>query len=228
MYADIFVTEESEKRLYFALCIVFHVHNSQCHQHRQCQLHNMMTPSVTPWIMRSQAASVVWSASSDSIQVQVTTKCFSFCFDIIQKLFFFFWKELESGSENDDDDHDYHEMPPPPPSPPLSISRIYSWPNKHPIVLLDATPSPSSIITMHYNPQYCPIYKFLQASKPAMTHLMDPVINFGCIKFLQAISSWSSEKITYFLNQLPPGCDGGKIMEMEKFILQHHFKDYFV
>ena len=92
MYANIFATEESEKWLYFALCIVFHVHNSRHHWHRQCQLHDTMTPSATPQIMHSRAASVVRSASSDSIQVQVTTKCFSFRFDIIIKTFFLFFE----------------------------------------------------------------------------------------------------------------------------------------
>lgn len=77
--------------------------------------------------------------------------------------------------------------------------------------------------------QYQAIHGFLQASKPPMTHLMDVFVNFGCINtdFLLAISSWSSERIRGLLDRLPPGPDGKKVTEMDKFILQNHIKEYF-
>ena len=61
-----------------------------------------------------------------------------------------------------------------------------------------------------------------------MTHLMDAFIDFGCINadFLLTISSWSSEKIRDVLDQLSLG-PGRQITEMDKFILEHHFKEYF-
>ena len=62
-----------------------------------------------------------------------------------------------------------------------------------------------------------------------MSHLMDAFVDFGCINtdFLLVISSWSVERIRYVLDQLLPGHDGKKLTEMEKFILQEHFKGYF-
>ena len=61
-----------------------------------------------------------------------------------------------------------------------------------------------------------------------MTHLMDAFINFGCVnaEFLLAISSWPIEKIQGVLDQLSLP-DGKELTEMEKFILQDHFKEYF-
>jgi hypothetical protein len=90
--------------------------------------------------------------------------------------------------------------------------------------------SSNSSCTTNYHPdQYRPIHDFLEASMPPMIHLMDAFIEFGCINadFLLAISSWSSEKIKYALDKFPAGRDGRKMTEMEKFILQNHFKEYF-
>jgi len=77
--------------------------------------------------------------------------------------------------------------------------------------------------------QYGAVLDFLNASKPPMAHLMDAFVDYGCInaEFLLAISSWSVERIRCVLDQLTPGRDGKKITEMEKFILQEHFKEYF-
>lgn len=77
--------------------------------------------------------------------------------------------------------------------------------------------------------QYRAIYDFLEASLPPMTHFMDGFIDYGCINvdFLLAISAWPFERIRYFLDQVP-GRDGTKMTDMEKFVLQNHFKEYFV
>jgi hypothetical protein len=82
---------------------------------------------------------------------------------------------------------------------------------------------------LHDPNQYQAIHKFLQASKPPMTHLMDVFIDFGCTNadFLIAVSSWSMERIRGLLDKLPPGPDGKKVTEMDKFILQNHLKEYF-
>ena len=82
--------------------------------------------------------------------------------------------------------------------------------------------------TTHDPNQYRDIRKFLESTKPLMTHLMDAFIDFGCINtdFLLTISSWSSEKIRNFLDQLSLG-PGRQITEMDKFILENHFKEYF-
>ena len=62
-----------------------------------------------------------------------------------------------------------------------------------------------------------------------MTHLMDAFIDFGCVNaaFLHTVSSWSIEKIRDVLNQITLGPTGKKITEMDKFILENHFKEYF-
>jgi hypothetical protein len=77
--------------------------------------------------------------------------------------------------------------------------------------------------------QYRDIHNFLGTSTPPMTHLMDAFINFGCINadFLLAISSWSSERIREVLDQLSLGPNDRQITEMDKFILENHFKEYF-
>jgi len=89
----------------------------------------------------------------------------------------------------------------------------------------DATSSSNDMVDDGYRP----IHDFLEASVPPMTHLMDTFIDFGCTNadFLMAISSWSFERIRNVLNQIPPGQNGRKMTEMEKLILQNHFKEYF-
>jgi hypothetical protein len=85
---------------------------------------------------------------------------------------------------------------------------------------------PDIICTIHDPNQYRDIYNFLEASMPPMTHLMDAFIDFGCTNtdFLLTISSWSTEKIRDVLDQLSPR---KQITEMDKFILEYHFKEYF-
>jgi hypothetical protein len=62
-----------------------------------------------------------------------------------------------------------------------------------------------------------------------MTHLKDAFIDFGCVNvdYLLAISVWPSERIFDFLDQLSLGPNGARLTEMEKHILQFHFKKYF-
>ena len=88
---------------------------------------------------------------------------------------------------------------------------------------------PDSSPNLSPNQQYGTVLDFLNASKPPMSHLMDAFVDYGCInaEFLLAISSWSVERIRYVLDQLTPGRDGKKMTEMEKFVLQNHFKEYF-
>ena len=85
---------------------------------------------------------------------------------------------------------------------------------------------PDISCTIHDPNQYRDIHNFLEASLPPMTHLMDAFIDFGCINadFLLTISSWSIEKIRDVLDQLS---NGKQITEMDKFILENHFKEYF-
>jgi hypothetical protein len=88
---------------------------------------------------------------------------------------------------------------------------------------------PDITYTIHDPNQYRDIHSFLESSTPPMTHLMDAFINFGCINadFLLAVSTWSFERIRDVLDQLSLGPDGRQITEMEKFILENHFKEYF-
>lgn len=86
----------------------------------------------------------------------------------------------------------------------------------------NATMSPSSGSSTNN-----PIRDFLQASRPPMTHFMDAFIDFGCTnaEYLQVISSWPSEAVKHMLDKLPPTRDGRKMSEMDKIVLQNHFKD---
>jgi hypothetical protein len=89
------------------------------------------------------------------------------------------------------------------------------------------TSKPEITNTIHDPNRYRDIHSFLESSIPPMTHLMDAFIDFGCINadYLLAISSWSFESIRNALNQLSLG--GRQITEMEKFVLEYHFKEYF-
>ena len=83
--------------------------------------------------------------------------------------------------------------------------------------------------TIHDPNQYRDVRSFLETSMPPMTHLTDAFIDFGCVnaEFLLTISSWTFERIRDVLDQLSAGPDGRQITEMDKFILQNHFKEYF-
>lgn len=107
---------------------------------------------------------------------------------------------------------------------PKSASQILPRSNE-PSINID----PDITCTTHDPNQYRDIHSFLETSLPPMTHLMDAFINFGCINaaFLHTISSWSTEKIRDVLNQLSLDPKGRKITEMDKFILENHFKEYF-
>jgi hypothetical protein len=88
---------------------------------------------------------------------------------------------------------------------------------------------PDITCTTHDPKQYRDIHSFLETSMPPMTHLMDAFIDFGCINadFLLTISSWSMEQIRDVLDQLSLGRNGKQMTEMDKFILENHFKEYF-
>jgi hypothetical protein len=111
-----------------------------------------------------------------------------------------------------------HVMPPSA----SSFSRSNNETSKKP----DTTPT---IRTIHDPNQYRDIHNFLGASIPPLTHLMDTFIDFGCTNadFLLAISSWPSERIREALEQLSLEHNDRKFTDMEKFILENHFKEYF-
>jgi len=119
-------------------------------------------------------------------------------------------KELRAGSERDK-----HGMP-------ESASQTLPRSNESSMGV-----KPDLTYTKHDPNQYRDIHNFLKSSMPPMTHLMDAFIDFGCINvdFLRAVSSWSFEAIRGVLDQL--GSNGKQLTEMEKFILQNHFKEYF-
>ena len=119
---------------------------------------------------------------------------------------------------------------------PVLISRIFSITHPHMRNGYESRLNESSTkidpditCTTHDPNQYRDIRRFLESSLPPMTHLMDAFIDFGCVNaaFLHTVSSWSIEKIRDVLNQLTLGPTGKKITEMDKFILENHFKEYF-
>ena len=107
---------------------------------------------------------------------------------------------------------------------PESVSQTLPQSNKSSVDI-----KPDTTYKQHDPNQYPDIHSFLKASAPPMTHLMDAFINFGCTNadYLLAISSWSSEAIADLLNQLSLGPAGRQLTEMDKLILQDHFKEYF-
>jgi hypothetical protein len=88
---------------------------------------------------------------------------------------------------------------------------------------------PNTAYKKHDPNQHPDIHSFLEASTPPMADLMDAFVDFGCTNkdYLLAISRWSPEGIQNFLNQLSLGPTGRQLTEMEKFILEYHFKEYF-
>ncbi|KAF8808853.1 hypothetical protein BYT27DRAFT_7188336 [Phlegmacium glaucopus] len=190
-YPHIFATGEGDKRLYFAIRLVFHVHGMRRYLSKQNQP-NASVPCkrITRSKRKNQQRQVgTPELFSNSIQV----------------------KELESGSKHEDLVED------------LGLSQS----NKCLIDTMPEVTSTPSSSTKYHPLQYPAIYDFLEASVPPMTHLMDSFIDFGCINadFLRAISSWSCEGIRQVLDQLP-GRDGRNLTEMEKLVLQNHFKEY--
>ena len=77
--------------------------------------------------------------------------------------------------------------------------------------------------------EYSSLHQFFSHSDPPMTRWLQTFIDYGCNKecHLRTIASWSLELIRAQLDQIPAGPDGRKLTGAEKFILQHHFKDYF-
>ena len=142
-----------------------------------------------------------------------------------------------------------HVVPPSPPAPTQSSPIITSTHDREenqqsevatrdpaPESASSQIPSRSNESSMGVNPdithdpnQYKDVHRFLEASTPPMTHLMDAFINFGCINadFLRAISVWSLDKIRNVLDQLSLGPNGRQISRMDKFVLENHFKEYF-
>jgi len=112
-----------------------------------------------------------------------------------------------------------HVMPP--------SASSFSRSNNEALKKPDTTPPTTR--TLHDPNQYRDIHNFLGASIPPLTHLMDTFIDFGCTNadFLLAISSWSSERIREALEQLSLGHHDRRFTDMEKFILENHFKEYF-
>ena len=121
-------------------------------------------------------------------------------------------KELRAGSEREN------------PEIPKSASQTLPRSNE------SSMSTKSEITYKKHDPnQYHDINKFLETTMPPMTYLLDAFIDFGCVNadFLRAISSWSFEAIRGVLDGLSLGPDGRRLTEMEIFILQNHFKEYF-
>ena len=120
-------------------------------------------------------------------------------------------KELRAGSERDN------------PGVPKSASQTFPRSNE------SSTGTKSEITHKKHDPnQYKEINDFLKITIPPMTHLLDAFIDFGCVnaEYLRAVSSWSFEGIRGVLDGLSLGSDRS-LTEMEKFILQNHFMEYF-
>jgi hypothetical protein len=222
-YPDIFAKEESEKRLYFATRMVLQMHAS----HRsKLKKRNELYPAAP-----TRSSSIITHSQKENQQSEVATKDLApksnqgvlVCDKSFLKRFIIniiFWQKLKSVNYGT------------PRSVPLSQSkrfRVGFEQNDH------GMPESASSLSrskpdITYDPnQYRDIHSFLGTSTPPMTHLMDAFINFGCINadFLLAISSWSSERIREVLDQLSLGPDDRQITEMDKFILENHFKEYF-
>ena len=165
-YPEIFATEESKKRLYFATRFVLHVHGTRRCKFKKKVQHPAAPTRSSPIIKHDQKK----NQQSEAVRAQNLA--------------------LESASQ--------------------TLPR-------------------SNKSTKHDPNQYQDIRTFLENSMPPMTHLMDAFINFGCIngEFLLAISSWPLERIREVLDQLSLGPNDKPITEMDKYILENHFKEYF-
>jgi hypothetical protein len=75
------------------------------------------------------------------------------------------------------------------------------------------------------------VARFLNACTPPMAHFLQPFINFGCTseEYLVAVSTWPTERISYFLKQVVSRGDDDKrtFSQMDMLILQNHFISYF-
>jgi len=74
------------------------------------------------------------------------------------------------------------------------------------------------------------VARFLNACSPPMAHFLQPFIDFGCTseEYLVAVSTWPTEKISYFLRQVVSrGEDKCNFSQMDMLILQNHFTSYF-
>lgn len=176
LYPEIFASEESKKRLYFATRLVLHLHANRRSKFKKRDEENPAAPT--------RRSPIITHKQKENQQSVVATQDLA----------------CESAS---------HTLP-----------RLKEFP-------MDIDPDVTC--TIHDPKRYRDIHNFLEASMPPMTHLMDAFIDFGCINadFLLTISSWSIEKIRDVLDQLSPGSNGKQITEMDKFILEYHFKEYF-
>lgn len=74
------------------------------------------------------------------------------------------------------------------------------------------------------------VARFLNACFPSMAHFLKHFVDFGCTseEYLRAISTWPTDRISYFLSQVSgQGGDGRKLSEMDMLVLQNHFISYF-
>lgn len=238
-FPEIFAAEDGEKKLYFAVRLVLHSHSIRRYRNKK-QNRKQISQRPEPRTTRSQKSNEQDQISESNQRSVVCDQTLLSCFVIDIRL----WKKLGSESkllvvqmpqqsisqilsqskelraECDSLENN--------PGISRSVSQTLPWSNK--CAITDARPEVTPSNYTVYDPkQYHAIHGFLQASMPPTTHLMDAFINFGCINadFLLAISSWPSEKIRGVLDQLPPGPDGKQITEMDKFILQYHFKEYY-
>lgn len=74
------------------------------------------------------------------------------------------------------------------------------------------------------------VARFLNACFPPMAHFLHRFIDYGCSneQYLAAVSTWPSDKISYFLSQVSARTgDAREFSQMEMLILQNHFTSYF-
>lgn len=198
-FPDIFAEEESERRLYFVTRLVLHLHATRRSAYRKCLHGKHHHDEVATTTDNTNQGKVLRSHNRVMMAPSIPLS--------------------QSNGVNK-----AGTMP----ESASSISRSNEFSSVSNIT--KTTSTTRTIIHDDDDPnQYHDIHKFLGASIPPMIHLMDAFIDFGCINaaFLLAISSWSSEKIRDVLDRLSLAPHDKKVTEMEKFILENHFKEYF-
>ena len=241
-HPEIFATEESEKRLYFVIRLVLHEHSTRRSRYnRQNEKLGCSCSAATqksPISMHNNKTNR--QSKVESRHGAVWNRFFLNRFVVNKR----FWQTIESEPIVVDSDDD-HEMSVEPVShilsqskelragserdnPGMSMSKSASQtlPRSN-----ESSMSTKSQIThkKHDPNQYHDLNNFLETTMPPMTYLLDAFIEFGCVNadYLRAISTWSFEAIRGVLDRLSFGPDGKRLTEMEKFILQNHFKEYF-
>ncbi|KAF8193685.1 hypothetical protein BJ912DRAFT_960055 [Pholiota molesta] len=91
------------------------------------------------------------------------------------------------------------------------------------------SPGDSGVPSHQHGATVRPIYEFLDACVPSMTHHLQSFLEFGCStpEHLFSMSMWQPGMIHEVLDRLPPNVHGERLTEMEKLIIQNHILTYF-